>query len=107
MAELEQLTLDSLVSPPVILSGEPPDQHGDLSGDRRAPRPVRVGPLPGNQAVVPAQDGPRGDQLVRPRAPGQEPDQRREDRAVGPVQPWPGPGAAQHGNFVPQHEQLG
>jgi hypothetical protein len=39
--------------------------------------------------------------------PGQEPDQRGEDRAVGPVQPGPRMGAAQHGGLVPQHEQLG
>ena len=35
-----------------------------------------------------------------------EPDQRDEDRAVGPVQPGPGLRAAQHGDLVPQHEQL-
>jgi hypothetical protein len=52
VAELEQLTLDPLVSPAVILSGEPLDQRGDLSGDRRSARPVRVGPLAGNQAAA-------------------------------------------------------
>ncbi len=36
----------------------------------------------------------------------QEPDQRGEDRAVGPVWPGPGTGAAQHGDLVPQHEQF-
>jgi hypothetical protein len=36
----------------------------------------------------------------------QEPDQRGEDRTVGPVQPGPGIGAAQHGDLVPQHQQL-
>jgi hypothetical protein len=41
-----------------------------------------------------------------PQAPGQDADQRGEDRAVGPVQVRPGMGAAQHGNLVPQHEQL-
>jgi hypothetical protein len=39
---------------------------------------------------------------ARPSRPG--PDQRSEDRAIGPVQPWPGMGTAQHGDFVPQHE---
>jgi hypothetical protein len=43
---------------------------------------------------------------VRPQTSGQEADQRGEDRAVGPVQAWSGMGAAQHGNLVPQHEQL-
>jgi hypothetical protein len=32
--------------------------------------------------------------------------ERGEGRAVGPVQAWPRMGAAQHGNLVPQHEQL-
>ena len=30
MAELEQLTLDSVVSPAVVLGGDPPDERGDL-----------------------------------------------------------------------------
>ena len=69
-------------------------------------RPVRIGPLPGDKATVPAQDGAGGDQPVHPRPCRQEPDQRGEDRAVGPVQPGPGIGAAQHGDLMPQHEQL-
>jgi len=39
VAELEQLALDPLVSPPVILAGEPLDQHYDLRAD--GGRPVR------------------------------------------------------------------
>ena len=101
VAEPEQLTLDPLVSPAVILAGEPLDQHDDLSGDRRAARPVRVSPLPGNQAAVPAQHGPRSDQPLNPQISGQEPDQRGEDRAVGPVRAWTGTGTAQHGDLVP------
>jgi hypothetical protein len=106
VAEFPELALDPLVSPAVSLAGEPLDQDGDLGGDRRAARPVRVRPLPGNRAAVPAQHGSRGDQPVRPQAAGQKPDQRGEDRAVGPVQARPGISAAQHGNFVPDHEQL-
>jgi hypothetical protein len=44
---------------------------------------------------------------MRPEPSRQEPDQRGEDCAVGPVQPWPGIGAAQHGDLVSQDEQLG
>src|ERR1022692_4165742 len=43
VAELEQLALDPLVSPAVVLVGEPLDQRGDLGADRRPSRPVRVG----------------------------------------------------------------
>ena len=60
----------------------------------------------GDRAAVPAQDGARGDQPVHPQPRRQEPDQRGKDRAVGPVQPGPGIGAAQHGDLVPQHQQL-
>jgi len=35
VAELEQFALDPLVSPAVVLGGEPRDQSGDLGADRR------------------------------------------------------------------------
>ncbi len=65
VAELEQLALDPLVSPAVVLGGEPLDQRGNLGADWRPSRPVRIGPLAGDQAAVPAQDGSGGDQPVR------------------------------------------
>ncbi len=55
---------------------------------------------------MPPQDGAGRDQAVHPQMPWQEPGQRSEDRTVGPVQPGPGTSAAQHGDLVPQHEQL-
>jgi hypothetical protein len=107
VAELEQLALDPLVSPAVVLGGEPLDQRGDLGADRRPSHPVRIGPLAGDQAAVPAQDGARGDEPVPSQPCWQEPDQRGKDGAVGPVEPGPRMGTAQHGYLVPQHEQLG
>ena len=56
---------------------------------------------------MPAQDGAGGNQPVRPQPCRQEPNERGEDGAVGPVEPGPGIGAVQHGDLVPQHEQLG
>jgi len=72
-------------------------------------RPARsgVGPVAGDQTPVPSQHGARGDQAVHSQPRRQEPDQRSEDRAVGPVEPGPGAAAAQHGDLVPQHEPLG
>jgi len=67
---------------------------------------VRVGPLPGDETAVPPEYGARCDQPVHPQVPGKEPDQRGEDRAIGPVQLGPGRGTAQHGNLVPQYQQL-
>jgi hypothetical protein len=82
------------------------DQRGDLDADRRSAGPVRVGPFPGDQTAVPPQDGTWGNQPVHLQRSRQEPDERGEDRAVGPVQPGPGMGPAQHGDFVPQHQQF-
>src|ERR1019366_3646178 len=76
-----------------------------LTGGR--PVLVRAGPLPGDQPAVPPQHGAGRDQPVQPQFSRQEPDQRGEDGAVGPVQPGPGLGAAQHGDLVPQHQELG
>ena len=97
--------------------GVPLRCRGDLQGledpadsgraDPWPSRPVRVGPLAGDQAAVPAEDGAGSDQPVPPQPCWQEPDQRGEDRPVGPLQPGPRMSAAQHGDFVPQHEQLG
>jgi hypothetical protein len=91
----------------VVLGGESLDERGDRSAGRRPSRPVRIGPLPGEQAAVPAQDGVGGDEPAHPQLCWQEPDECGEDCAVGPVEPGPGIGAAQHGGLVPQHEQLG
>jgi hypothetical protein len=107
VAELQQLALDPLAAPAVVLGGEPLDEPGDLGADRRTSRRLRVGPLTGDQAAVPAQDGAGGDQLVRSQPCWEELDQRGEDHAVCPVEPGPRMGPARHGDLVPQHEQLG
>jgi hypothetical protein len=90
VAEFQQFALDPLVSPAVVLGGEPLDEHGDLGADRRPARPVQVGPCAGDQAAVPPQYGAGPDQPVHP----QELDQGGEDRAIRPIQARPGMGAA-------------
>jgi hypothetical protein len=106
VAELEQLALDALVSPRAVLGGEPLDERGDLGADRRSSRVVRVGPLLSDQAAVPPQDGTGPDQPVRPEPSGQLPDQRGQHRPVGPVQPGARIAPAQHGDLMPQYQQL-
>jgi len=106
VAELEQLTLDPLVAPAVVLGGEALDKRGDLGADRRSACPLRIRPFPGDQTAVPPQDGSRGDQPVCPQLSGQEPDQRGHDGSISPVEPGPGLSAAQHGDLVPQHQQF-
>jgi hypothetical protein len=68
---------------------------------------VRAGPLAGDEAAVPAQDGTGGYQPVHPQPSGQEPDERGEDCSVCPVQPWLRVAPAQHGDLMSQHEQHG
>jgi hypothetical protein len=51
VAELEQLTLDPLASSAIVLGSEPLDERGDLGADWRPSRPVRIGPLAGDQAM--------------------------------------------------------
>jgi hypothetical protein len=90
----------------MVLGSESLDEHGDLGADRRASRPVRVGPVPGDQAAMPPQDGAWGDQPVHPQASRQELEQPGEDGAIGPVQPGPGTGTAQYCDLVAQNEQF-
>ena len=64
VAEFQQFALDPLVSPAVVVGGEPLDQSGDLGADWRPSCAMQVGPVAGDQAAVPAQDGAGGDQPV-------------------------------------------
>jgi hypothetical protein len=81
--------------------------RGDLGADWRPSRSAGASPLARDQATVPVHDGARGDQTVRSQPSREQPDQRGEDRPVGPVQPGPRIGPAQHGYLVPQHQELG
>jgi hypothetical protein len=107
VAEREHLALDPLVAPAVVLGGEPGDQRSDLCTDRPSSRAAWIRPFPGDEAAVPPKDGPWGDQVVCAQLSWQAPDQRGRDGPVGPVEAGPGIGAAQHGDFVPQDQQLG
>jgi hypothetical protein len=91
----EQLALDPLVPPARVLGGEPRDECGDLSADRRPAHLVWAGLLAGDQAAVPAQDGAGGDQPVHPQPCWQEPDEFGEDRGrLSPAGAGDGRGAA-------------
>jgi hypothetical protein len=105
VAELEQLALDSLVSPVRVLRRHPYNQRGEHAVDRWATRP-RVGPLLANEAAMPAQDRVRGDQAMAAQCSGQPPNEGGEHGPVRPVQAWSRIGAAKHGDLVPQHEEL-
>ena len=55
---------------------------------------------------MPAQDRVRGDQAMATQRSGQPPDEGGEDGPVRPVHAWSRVGAAEHGDLVPQHEEL-
>jgi hypothetical protein len=70
------------------------------------PHTVRICPVAGDQPPMPTQDRGRSDQPVRRQRPGQEPDQRGERRAVGPVQPRLRVLPAQDRVLVAQYQDL-
>jgi len=79
---------------------------GDRVIEGRTTGAVRVGPLLGHQAAVPAQDGGRGDQAMSAYHRRKVSDQRGEQGPVGPVQARPRIGSAQYGDLVAEDEQL-
>jgi len=107
MAEADQLALDSSVAPAGILAGhlqhEGPDRWW---GGWSAWSSVRVGPAAGDELVVPAQQRAGRDQSHLAQRGGQQSAQGAEHGAVEPRQCGPGGGAAQHGDFVPQCQDL-
>ena len=74
--------------------------------DRWPSGPVGVGPSSAYEAAMPAQDRVRGDQAAATQCSGQPLDERGEDGSVCPVHARSWVGAAQDGDFVPQHEKL-
>ncbi len=55
---------------------------------------------------MPGQQGARGHDPVQPQVPGQQPGQGGEHGTVGPVWPWSDDLTPQHGDLVPQDEDL-
>jgi hypothetical protein len=78
VAELAQFALNALVAPGLVLAGHPFDQRDDRWVDRWATAAVRVGPLVGHHAAVPAQHRGRGDQAMAAQLRGQVPDEGGE-----------------------------
>jgi hypothetical protein len=86
VTEREQLALDSLVAPAGILAGHALDQHGHSIIDRWTPEVVRICPLPGDEAPMPAQDRVRRDQAMPTQQLRPSLDEHSEDRSIRPVQ---------------------
>jgi len=106
MAQAPQLALDPGVAPRRTVAGQAEDQFGEFCRDRRTSRESRLSPLARYQPPVPAQHRAGGDQPVGAKVSGQKPDQRREQRTVGPVQAWLRIDPPQDPHLMAQDEQL-
>jgi hypothetical protein len=107
MSQATQFPLDPGAAPGGVLPREPDDQGRELTADRRPPGPGRgLPPLPSHQPLVPAQDRARRNEPVPAQVGGQQPDQRGEHRPVCPARSRRMASAAEHGDFVAQHQDL-
>jgi hypothetical protein len=106
VAELAQFAFDALVTPGLVLSGQPLDQRGDGVVEGWATGAIRMGPLLGYQAAVPPQDRGRGDQAMAAQHRAKASDQRGEHGSVGPVKARPRVCSPQYGDLVAQDEEL-
>jgi hypothetical protein len=73
VTEAGELALDAAVSPARVLPCQPDDELTELAVDGRTSRPARVGPLLGEQAAVPGQEGGGCDESMPAQLVGQEP----------------------------------
>ena len=55
---------------------------------------------------MPAQDRVRRDQTIGPQCSGQPSDECGEDGSVRPLKAWSRVAAPEHGDLVPEHEEL-
>jgi hypothetical protein len=76
ITEPDQFTLNPAMPPAWILPGQPYNKIPHLVADRRTTRPVRIRPLPGDQAAMPGQQRGGSDDPVLPQYAGQQPRQR-------------------------------
>ena len=105
--EVEQLTLDALVTPGRVVGGQPHDQRGELVGDRgTAEMAIGVRPAPGNEEPVPAKQRLGPDAECRPPLPWQKPAQHGEPGPVGRLEARPRLLAAQDLELVAQYQDL-
>ena len=65
-----------------------------------------VGPSSADEAAMLGQDRAGGDQAMATQRSGQPPDEGGEHGPVRPVQARTWVGTAEHGDLVPQHEEL-
>jgi hypothetical protein len=106
-AKPQEFALEALVAPVRVLGGQADDQLLDLVVQRRSSMAaMRVGPRAGDQAVMPAPQGVRGDQEARPAVAWQDAADCGEQGAVGGFQPGSWELASQDGELLAQDQDL-
>jgi hypothetical protein len=106
VAQVDELTVDPPMSPSRVLPRQPHHQRADCRPDRwpatgRWSQP-RVGPAPGDQLPIPAQQRSWADEPNIPTLPAQQTRQHRQHHPILGLQPRPYDLAAQHRNLMTQ-----
>ena len=105
VAEAGQFAVHPTISPGRVIPREPQDQVPDFRAGAGASWPAWIGPGARDKAAVPGQQRARRDEPVAPQR-RQQPGQRGQHCAVGPVRFRPGDLTPQHCHLVPQDQDL-
>ena len=107
-AELSELADDAEVAPAGVLSGQAADERDGLVGKRWPARAtMRVGPASLHEGPVPGEDRLRPDEERSPALPRDEAGEQSDARPIRSGEARTAHLAAQHGQLVAQHQDLG
>ena len=102
-----ELTVDAAVAPGRVLLREAEHEGGGPLGDGRSTRPaVRVGPAPGDEVPVPAQQGRRLDDEVPETRAGEHPCERGQHRSICRLERRSVDVASEDRHLVAQHHDF-
>jgi hypothetical protein len=101
-----QLTLDTHVAPPRVLSCQPRDQAACLGGKRWTTEPATRSPIAPQQRPMPAAKRLRADRKTRPALRRKQPTRCGEQRSVCGRVMRPLPSAPEDGQLMAQHDDL-
>jgi hypothetical protein len=107
VAEADEFTLHAAVSPGRVLGRQVQNEPADLAGDRWPPgTPMWVGPVPGQELPMPAQQRGRGDEERRPPGAGEQSGQRRQQHPVRGPKIRAVDLTTQHRHLMAQYQQF-
>jgi hypothetical protein len=104
--ETVQLPVHAAKSPAGIVDAEPGDELAQVLGDRWASRGRWLSPPAPDQALVPGQQGARGDDPMTPQDTRQQPSQGSQQCPIRPARARCSDLTAQHCHLVPQDQYL-